>query len=107
SIAYTFMLSPPPDFRRYAAFLDHNERCDHLHPHRVGPGCDAGFGHAWVAQERRLDFDRSDPVAGDLDDLVGTSAEPDITIIVERRCVAGEVQRLSRDPSPVIVCVAL
>jgi hypothetical protein len=36
-----------------------------------------------VAKECRLDLDRAYPMTSDLDDLIGATAEPDVTVFVE------------------------
>ena len=60
-----------------------------------------------MTEERGLHLDRSDAVVGDLDDLVGAAAEPDITVLVDRGGVAGEVDRLAGNLLPVIARVSL
>src|SRR6266566_826808 len=73
----------PQLFRWLVAPLEHDEGRDHLHAHGVRTGSHAGFSNACVAKERRLDLDRADPVTSDLDDLVRSTAEPDVTVLVE------------------------
>ena len=64
-----------------------------------------GFGDGRVAQERRLDLDRPDPVIGDLDDLVGAPGEPDVAVLVDVGGVADVVP--VGDLAPVVVDVPL
>src|SRR3989442_1765583 len=87
--------------------LQYDERGDHLPAKLVRPAGDAGLGDGGMPQERGLDLDRADAVIGDLDDLVGTAREPDVAVLVDRRCVTREVQRLSGDLFPVVAGVAL
>jgi len=60
-----------------------------------------------MPEERGLHLDRADAVARDLDDLVSSPAEPVIAVFVEGGGIAAEVDRLARDPAPVIVGIAL
>ena len=50
-------------------------------------------------QAGALDFDGADAVAGDLDDLVGAAAEPDVAILIDVRRVAGVVDAGNLAPS--------
>src|SRR5437016_6332980 len=68
---------------RRVALPQHDERRDDLAAKLVGPSGYAGLGDRGVAKERRLDLDRPDAVIGDLDDLVGPPAEPDIPVGVD------------------------
>src|SRR5207247_5415719 len=60
-----------------------------------------------VTEERGLDLDRADPVIGDLDDLVGATAEPHVAVSVDRRRIAGEVDGFARHLLPVVARVSL
>src|SRR5438067_6825399 len=57
-----------------------------------------------MTQERCLDLDRSDAVTGDLDDLVGPTAEPKVPVLIDLGRVARVVDTL--DLSPVVAGVA-
>src|SRR5262245_47126764 len=58
-----------------------------------------------MLQARALDFDGPDAMAGDLDDLVGAAAEPDVAILVDVRRVAAVVR--AGNAFPVVASVAL
>ena len=78
--------------------LQHDERRDHLAARLVRPADDAALGHGRVREERALHFDRADAVRGDLDDLVGAAAEPEVAVLVDVGRVAGVVD--ARDLAP-------
>ena len=52
-----------------------------------------------MREERALDFDRAEAVRGDLDDLVGAAAEPEVAVLVDVRRVAGVVDAGDLAPS--------
>ena len=79
--------------RRLVAGLQGDERRDDLAAQLVRHAGHARFGDGRVAQERRLDLDRADPVIGDLDDLVGATGEPDVAVLVDVGGVADVVDR--------------
>src|SRR5438477_5573865 len=92
---------------RLATLLQHDERRYDLAAEFVGAPRHTGLGDRGVSEERGLDLDGADTVVGDLDDLVGASAEPDIAVRIDRRRVAGEVDLLSRHLLPVVARVPL
>ena len=63
------------------------------------------FSDGGMLQARALDFDGADAMAGDLDDLVGAAAEPDVPVLVDVRGVAAVVD--ARNALPVVPAVAL
>src|SRR3712207_9525934 len=71
----------------------------------VRPAEDTRLGDRRVTQEGGLHFDRTDAVAGDLDDLVGAAAEPEVAVLVDRGGIAGEID--ARDAGPVVARVPL
>src|SRR5439155_26915242 len=93
--------------RRLAPLLQDNERRDHLTAKLVRTPRHPRLRDGGMPKERGLDLDRADTVVGDLDDLVGASAEPDIAVRIDRRRVAGEVEVLSRHLLPVVARVPL
>ncbi len=68
-----------------------HERHDTLAFEIVGPADDRGFGHGGVADQGALHFHGSDAMSGDIDDIVDPSHDPEITVFVTPRTVAGEV----------------
>ena len=48
----------------------------------VGRGDDRGLGHGGVLDERRLDLERADPVAGGDDHVVGAALEEQEAVVV-------------------------
>jgi hypothetical protein len=44
-----------------------------------------------MLQTRAFDFDGADAVARDLDDLVGTAAKPDVSVLVDMRGIAAVI----------------
>ena len=60
--------------RRLMPLPEHDERGDDLAAQLDRAAGDARLGDRRVAEERRLDLDGAEPVAGDLDDLVGAAA---------------------------------
>ena len=46
----------------------------------VGRGDDRGLGDRLVRDERRLDLERPDPVAGGDDDVVGAALEEEVAV---------------------------
>src|SRR5262245_32409726 len=60
-----------------------------------------------MAQEGALDLDRPQTVGGNLDNLIGAAAEPDVTVFVHGSGVGGEVDVLTGDAPPVVLAVAL
>ena len=48
----------------------------------VGRGDDGGLGHRGVRDQRRLDLERADPVAGGDDHVVGAALEEQEAVVV-------------------------
>ena len=71
----------------------------------VGPADDGRLGHRRVVDERRLDFEGRDPVAGDVHDVVDPAEQPDVAVVVALGAVTGEVDPLVLvglgEPAPV------
>src|SRR4029077_20443060 len=80
--------------RWLVALLEDDERRDHLAAKLIRTAGDARLGDRRMAEERGLDLDRPDAMVGDLDDLVGAAAEPDVSVPVDRGRVPGEVHGL-------------
>src|SRR5207249_12200477 len=85
--------------------LEQDEGRHHLTARFVRPADDAALGDGGVLEERALDFNGADAVAGDLDDLVRPAREPDIAVFVDVRRIARVVH--VRNFLPVIAAVAL
>ena len=79
--------------RRLMADLEDDERGDDFAAQLVRRRRHAGLGDGRVSQEGRLDLDRADPMAGDLDDLVRATREPDVAVVVDVGRVADVVDR--------------
>ncbi len=93
----------PQLVRGLVAVLQRDERLDDLHRHRVRLADDAGFGHGGVLDQRALDLERADEVAGRVDHVVGAADEPEVAVLVFARAVAGDVPavvELGRCTSP-------
>ncbi len=58
---------------------------------RIGTPDDGGFGHTGVADESAFDFGGADSVAGDIEDIVDTTDDPEVSVFVLTAAVAGEV----------------
>ena len=84
--------------------LQQDERRNHFAAHLVGTADHAAFGDRRMLQARALHLDGADAVAGNLDDLVGAAAEPDVAVLVDVRGVAGVVD--AGNPLPVVAAVA-
>ena len=67
---------------------------DRLAGHRVvlAPA-DRRLGDLLVVDERALDLDRRDPVAGDVHHVVDAAEQPEVAVLVDPGAVAGEVRR--------------
>src|SRR5690606_11860527 len=62
------------------------------------------FGHLGMADQRTLDFDRAETMAGDVDNIVDAAHDPEIAVLVDACIVAGEI--LMRYAAPVLLLVA-
>ncbi len=74
-----------------ASALERDEGDDRLAGHRVGARGDGRLGDVLVVDERALDLDRRDAVAGDVHDVVDPAEQPEVAVLVDPRAVAGEV----------------
>ena len=52
---------------------------------------DGRLGHLLVVDQRALDLDRRDAVAGDVHHVVDAAEQPEVAVLVDPRAVAGEV----------------
>ena len=66
----------------------------------VGRGDDRRLGHRLVRDERRLDLERADPVAGRDDHVVGAPDEVQVAVLVPLDAVAGVPRRRRVPGSP-------
>ena len=71
--------------------LTRDEADDGLALQLVGPPDDRGLGDGRVRDERALDFRRAEPVAGDVEHVVDAAHDPEVSVLVAARAVAGEV----------------
>src|SRR5439155_13388207 len=78
---------------------------DRLSGDRVLTSDHGRYGHLPMRDERGLDFGGRDAVPGDLHDVVDTSHEPEVAVLVASGAVAGEV--LPGVAAPVRLAVAL
>src|SRR5258708_16987716 len=72
------------------AWLEDEERLDQLGAHRIGNADCRGKGHGGMFHKAILDFAGSDAVAGRGDEIVGTTDEPEIAVLVLTREIAGQ-----------------
>src|SRR5262249_44137985 len=70
---------------RGVARLEHDEGLHHLAAHGVGAGDHGRLDHRVMLEQRALDLERADPVAGGDDHVVGAPDEPEIPVLVARR----------------------
>ena len=68
---------------------ERHERLDDLPGDRVGHADHARLGDRRVLEQRALDLERPDQVAGRLDDVVAAPDEPEVAVVVAAREVAG------------------
>ena len=73
------------------AALQRDERDDRLAGLRVHPAAHRRLGDRRVIDERALDLDRRDPVAGDVHHVVHPAQQPEVAVLVDPRAVACEV----------------
>src|SRR5262245_58181 len=78
-------------FRRLVAHAERDERLHDLTPQGIGLADHAGLGHRGVRDERGFDLEGPDPFARRIDHVVGSALEPEVTVHVDVRRVAGEV----------------
>ena len=72
--------------------LERDEGDDRLAGSLVPARADGGLGHLLVIDESALDLDRRDPVAGDVHHVVDAAEQPEVSVLVDARSVAGEVR---------------
>ena len=77
--------------RALRAALERHVGDDRLPRARVGAAADGRLGDLRVVDERALDLDRRDPVAGDVHHVVDAAEQPEVAVLVDPRAVAGEV----------------
>ena len=77
---------------------------DHVSLDLVGKPDDSRLGYGGVTDQGRLDLRRSEPVSGDLDDVVHPSDDPDVSVLVDPGRVPCQV--LSGIRGPVLLDVA-
>ena len=91
--------------RALVAALERDVGDDRLARSLVLAAADRGLGDLRVVDERALDLDRRDPVAGDVHHVVHAAEQPEVAVLVDAGAVAGEVDvRILR---PVRLPVAL
>ena len=66
-------------------------RLDHLAGGRIGNADHAGLGDGRMLHQRAFHFERTDEMAGALDDVVGAADEPIVALAVPHREIAGEI----------------
>src|SRR5215469_6991770 len=66
--------------RRRVAGLEHHEGLDDVPAERIRLADDGGLRHRRVAEDRALDLEGTDPIAGALDHVVRPSLEPEVAI---------------------------
>ena len=93
--------------RRLDAALQRDEGDDRLAGRRVVARRDGSLGDVVVVDERRLDLDRRDAMAGDVHHVVDAAEQPEVAVLVDARAVAGEVDVAVARPVRVDVAVVL
>ena len=76
---------------RLVAGLELDDRFHDLADDRVGQTDHGGLQHGRMQVQRALDLERTDQMAGRLDDVVAAADEPEIAARIAPRLVAGEV----------------
>jgi hypothetical protein len=66
----------------------------------VGPAHHSGLGHIVMAHQSALNFRGAQPVAGHLDDVVDTTHNPKVSVLVSPSAVSGEIK--ARDLAPIL-----
>ena len=78
-------------FRALHAGLQHDDRLDDLGALRVWLADDRDFRHRGMLHNHAFDVERTDAVAGRSDDVVVTTDEEEMTVLVAHHRVAGDV----------------
>ena len=90
---------------RFGVGQDTYERLDDVAAQMVGRGDRSCLDDLWMGDERRLDLEGADPVAGGDNDVVVASLVPDVAVVV----LAGDVARVepvaAEDAPRVLVAV--
>jgi hypothetical protein len=73
------------------AVLDGHEGVDGLARQLVVDAHHGRLGHGLVLDQRRFDLRRGEPVAADVDDVVDSSADPVVALVITPGAVAGEL----------------
>jgi hypothetical protein len=73
--------------------LDGDESVDSLAGKVVSHANDGSLGDGVVLNERGLDLGSGQTVTGDVDDIVDTSADPVVTVVVTSCSISGELDR--------------
>lgn len=82
----------PTDIRKKYARLESDEGVDSLAGKLVGGTNDSGLGNTRVLDQSRLDFSGTQTVTRDVDDIVNTTLDPDVAVLVPSSTIAGEVE---------------
>ena len=77
--------------RALLAALQRHVGDDRLAGALVARAADRRLGDLVVVDERALDLDRRDAVAGDVHHVVDAAEQPEVAVLVDARAVAGEV----------------
>ena len=91
---------------RMLVLFEQDEGGNDFSPCAVRTPDNAAFGHGRMFQAGTFDFNSADTMSGDFDDLIRSSTEPDIAIIVDM-CRVTAVVHITRNLAPVIATVAL
>lgn len=72
--------------------LEGNEGVDSLASKLIGGTNDSGLSNTRMLNQSRLDFSGTQTMTGDVDDVVNTTLNPDVAVLVPSSTVAGEVE---------------
>ena len=78
--------------RAFVAAFQRHVGDDRLPGERVRAAADRRLRDPRVVDERRLDLDRRDPVAGDVHHVVDAAEQPEVSVLVDPGAVACEVE---------------
>ena len=90
---------------RVVARLEHAEDPRHLALHLVRDADGRGLRDCAMCDRRRLELRRADPLAGDVERVVGTAVQEPVAVLVDRRPVA--VRPDAGEAAPVRVEIAI
>src|SRR5207253_10716272 len=71
----------------------------------IGPPDNCGFGYCWMTNKRAFNLHCPNPMTGDVDDVVNSAHDPQITVFITASTVAGEIH--AGDLTPVLFLVPL